>query len=125
MAQLGMPLYGCLTPDGSKNTEQAWLNPDAITRRVNFATALAAGRLPLARPAYDDVPLAMPAQAMMASSAMRPAPEPGWFTPPLAADALLDTLGESISERTRAMVAESDPPLRAALVLGSPDFMRR
>ncbi len=125
MAQLGMPLYGCLTPDGYKNTEQAWLNPDAITRRVNFATALAAGRLPLARPAYDDVPIAMPAQAMMASSAMRPAPEPGWFTPPLAADALLDTLGESISERTRAMVAESDPPLRAALVLGSPDFMRR
>ena len=48
--QLGMPLYGCQTPDGYKNTESAWLNPDAVTRRIAFATALASGRLPLARP---------------------------------------------------------------------------
>ncbi len=47
LTQLGMPLYGCPTPDGYKNTEEAWLNPDAITRRINFATALASGRLPL------------------------------------------------------------------------------
>jgi len=33
--------------DGYKNTEAAWLNPDALTRRINFATALASGRLPL------------------------------------------------------------------------------
>ena len=124
MAQLGMPLFGCLTPDGYKNTEQAWLNPDAITRRVSYATALAAGRLPLARPLEDAQAAATAAQTMDAARA-RAQPDPGWFTPPLAADALLDTLGESISERTRSMVAESEPPLRAALVLGSPDFMRR
>ena len=48
MSQLGMPLYGCQTPDGYKNTQDAWLNPDALTRRITFATALAAGKLPLA-----------------------------------------------------------------------------
>lgn len=91
--QLGMPLYGCPTPDGYKNTEDAWLNPDAIARRVNFATALASGRTPLS-------------------------------SRPLDADALLATLGDGISARTRAEIVRAEPGLRAALVLGSPDFMR-
>ena len=39
-----MPLYGCLTPDGYKNTEDAWLSPDATTRRISFAAALAQRR---------------------------------------------------------------------------------
>ena len=43
MDQLGMPLFGCLTPDGYKNTEDAWLSPDATTRRIRFATALVRG----------------------------------------------------------------------------------
>src|SRR5207248_161561 len=43
MDQLGMPLFGCLTPDGYKNTEDAWLSPDATTRRISFATALVRG----------------------------------------------------------------------------------
>ncbi|TAL23488.1 MAG: DUF1800 domain-containing protein [Aquabacterium sp.] len=90
--QLGMPLYGCQTPDGYKNTEAAWLNPDAIMRRVAFATALASGKLSGA--------------------------------PPVDADALLGTLGGGISARTRAEVVQADPKLQAALVLGSPDFMR-
>jgi uncharacterized protein (DUF1800 family) len=47
LQQLGMPIYGYLTPDGYKNTADVWLNPDAMTRRISFATALASGRLPL------------------------------------------------------------------------------
>ncbi len=94
LRQLGMPLYGCQTPDGYKDTEDAWLNPDAITRRIGFATALAAGRLPNAP------------------------------TEPVDPQTLLGTLGPGISGKTRAAVAEASPALRAALVLGSPDFMR-
>lgn len=41
LQQLGMPLYGCPTPDGYKNTEAAWLNPDALGRRLSLATGLA------------------------------------------------------------------------------------
>jgi uncharacterized protein (DUF1800 family) len=40
LQQLGMPLYGCQTPDGYKNTQAAWLNPDNVTRRLSFATSL-------------------------------------------------------------------------------------
>jgi uncharacterized protein (DUF1800 family) len=47
MATQGMPLYGCPTPDGYRNTEAAWLNPDGMTKRVNFATTLTSARLGL------------------------------------------------------------------------------
>jgi uncharacterized protein (DUF1800 family) len=96
MSQLGMPLYGCQTPDGYKNTQAAWLNPDALTRRIAFATALAQGRLPLA---------AAPA--------------------PLAPDLLQATLAGALSPRTLDTIARNPDSLRAAMVLGSPDFMQR
>jgi uncharacterized protein (DUF1800 family) len=90
MDQLGMPLFGCLTPDGYKNTEDAWLSPDATTRRISFAAALTRA-------------------------------SPG------AVDAarLEAIFGSTLSEGTRAAIEESPKGLRAALILGSPDFMHR
>ncbi|MEL6553446.1 MAG: DUF1800 domain-containing protein [Cyanobacteria bacterium J06621_11] len=38
--QLGMPLYRCRTPDGYAQVESAWLNPDALLRRISFARAV-------------------------------------------------------------------------------------
>ena len=124
--QLGMPLYGCQTPDGYKNTEAAWLNPDAITRRLNFATTFASGKLPFARP-MD----AADTDGVNKVALKRPVDGPfnarfnaAWTTPPVDAAALLAALGTGISARTRDAVSQSEPALRAALVLGSPDFMR-
>ncbi|CAN5352619.1 DUF1800 domain-containing protein [soil metagenome] len=37
----GQPLYACLTPDGYKNTKEAWLNPDGLLKRMDFAVRLA------------------------------------------------------------------------------------
>ncbi len=94
MRQLGMPLHGCQTPDGYKNTESAWLNPDALSRRIGFASALADGRLPQTPARLDAGQLGV-------------------------------TLGSGISARTQGVVAASSQNLRAALLLGSPDFMQR
>jgi len=128
LAQLGQPLYGCQTPDGWHDTEADWLNPNAITQRVNFATALASGRLPLQRADDPDAPAHAPGLKAMERQAekalARDQPVEG-STPPVDASALLETLGPAISDRTRAAVAAASPALRAALVLGSPDFMRR
>jgi len=101
MSQLGMPLYGCQTPDGYKNTQDAWLNPDALTRRIAFASALAGGKLPLAT---------VPADAPPA---------------PLDPVRLQATLAGSISPRTLGIVQRNPDNLRAAMLLGSPDFMQR
>jgi uncharacterized protein (DUF1800 family) len=148
MSQLGMPLYGCQTPDGYKNTQDAWLNPVALTRRITFATALGSGRVALASPPPD-------MQAMSASAALPPravalgeqAPPTGAVSPavpppnvtatvsaaamaaasaqqPVDAVRLAATLDGSISQRTRDAMAHNPPELRAAMLLGSPDFMQ-
>ncbi len=149
MTQLGMPLYGCQTPDGYKNTQEAWLNPDALTRRIAFATALGSGRLALA-----SAPVDLPQQAMSASAALparaaaqgdmtpmgavAPAANPPMVTNTVAAAAMANaaaaqpldpvrlqaTLDGSLSPRTLGLVAANPPDLRAAMLLGSPDFMQ-
>jgi uncharacterized protein (DUF1800 family) len=101
LAQEGMPLFGCLTPDGYKNTQDAWLNPDAMTLRLSFAAALGGGRLPL-NPGVTD-PEKPEQQAAELYATLR-----GMFTPQQAA------------------TIDSQPKeLRPALILGSPQFMYR
>jgi uncharacterized protein (DUF1800 family) len=135
LQQAGMPLYGCLTPDGYKNTEAAWLNPDALTRRIGFATALSSGRLPLstsnARPSELNPALSKQRERLALAGAMsssplnsQPSSAPVSITP-LDAKLLGITLGYPFSAKTQGAIATSPPQLRAALILGSPEFMRR
>jgi uncharacterized protein (DUF1800 family) len=135
LQQLGMPLYGCLTPDGYKNTADVWLNPDAITRRINFATTLASGRLPmpLATPAAIATQTVLTAEKSVGKSAQ---PSPGMSSPavmnrltlavkPVDPAQLSQTLGQSFSVKTQQAIAKSPANLQAALMLGSPEFMYR
>ncbi|MBW4595254.1 MAG: DUF1800 domain-containing protein [Brasilonema angustatum HA4187-MV1] len=105
LQQMGMPVYGCQTPDGYKNTQEAWLNPDAMTRRLGFATILANGRLRL-------------------SAGNQTQNEPS-LNQPVDALQLTSTLGNSFSQKTQRAIASTPPQLQAALILGSPEFMRR
>jgi uncharacterized protein (DUF1800 family) len=145
--QLGMPLYGCQTPDGYKNTQAAWLNPDALGRRVVFATMVGSGRLAAAAAARANSASAAPPARAAAAGERTPmgrvapsAPYPMMAdTPtaarmaaatPMPASAALDagrlqaTLDGTVSARTREIVARSPEQLRAAMLLGSPDFMQ-
>lgn len=45
LTQLSMPLYLCAAPTGYKNTQDAWLNPQAMLQRTSMATAIANGAL--------------------------------------------------------------------------------
>ena len=93
LQQSGMPLYRCVTPDGYKTTKSAWLNPDAMIKRINLATSIGVGRYPGAQPGYYDYRQALP------------------------------LLGTAVSKRTREAIESAPQPLRLALVLGSPEFM--
>ena len=90
--QLGMPLYGCVTPDGYKNTKDAWLDSDTMIRRSSLAVPLSGGLLGRGKP--------------------------------ISAEKLMATLGNNFSAQTRGVIAQSPPDLRAALIFGSPEFMR-
>jgi len=116
MARLGMPLYRCQTPDGYKNTEDAWLNPDATTLRINFATVFAGGHIPVASP---PPPIAEP--QLVADPPSVPIPKDD----PVDAVHLEQVLGSSLTGRTRDTIAEAPAELWAAMILGSPDFMKR
>ncbi len=129
LQQLGMPIYGCQTPDGYKNTQDAWLNPDAMTRRLSFATVLASGRVPVATASAKP---GMPVEvAGIGAGARNQEPATGLNSSlqtsvlPVDFSQLTATLGDRFSPQTHQAIAASPPPLRSALVLGSPEFMRR
>jgi uncharacterized protein (DUF1800 family) len=108
MARLGEPLYGCQTPDGYHDTEAAWLSPDASLQRIDFAVRFARGALPVSRPADAALAAVLPGRQR-----------------PVDAALLETVLGPILSASTESAVAAAPAALRAALILGSPDFMKR
>jgi uncharacterized protein (DUF1800 family) len=98
LALQGQPLYGCQTPDGYKNTESAWLNADAMIKRIQFATRLSQGKVGM-----DTVELALDAQQ------------------------LAQSLGPLISAHTQSVARshQQENSLAIALILAGPNMMRR
>ncbi len=108
LKQQGMSIYGCPTPNGYQNTQAAWLNPDSMTRRLNFATNLANGKLPISA-STTIAANSLPTSQMVAIDPVK----------------LAATLGNNFSANTQQAIAASDPKIRAALMLGSPEFMKK
>ncbi|MCW5822785.1 MAG: DUF1800 domain-containing protein [Cyanobacteria bacterium TGS_CYA1] len=94
LRQAGMPLYQCLTPDGYKNTQEAWLNPDNLVNRLNFATAFSAGRLRGMQPQTTRL------------------------------DLVAQSLPSKMSEKTNSAIKKAPKAMQLALILGSPEFMK-
>jgi uncharacterized protein (DUF1800 family) len=135
MQILGMPLYGCQTPNGYANTQDAWLNPDAMMTRLSFATALGSGNLPLENPPFEEnadgggavrrEPAVVPRNGGgKVNIKFDPGPHGPKMTPPDPAQ-LAATLGQYFSPATASAVEASPTQLRAPLILGSPEFMKR
>jgi uncharacterized protein (DUF1800 family) len=95
LSGFGMPLYGCQTPDGYKNTREAWLNENSTIQRINFASHIANGRGLSAKPQ------------------------------PINSANLDRAIGPYLSANTKTTIAASKVGLQSALMLGSPDFMYR
>jgi len=129
MNRMGMPLYGCQSPDGYKNTEDVWLNPDALAQRISFVSGVGLGRSPISTvidDALDSDPYAGGTSRNSAPADVPQQPVVSAVAPPLDVNAILATVGDQISAQTRARIAALGPsPYNAAQVLGSPDFMRR
>ena len=125
--QQGMPLYGCVTPDGFKNTQEAWLNPDSMMRRLSFATAFANGRLRLYSADDEASQTAAETDAPRTAATLRSPLEEVAFQPPRPLDpnALALAIGNRFSHQTVTAFRQAPPQLRAAMILGSPEFMMR
>ena len=112
LSKLGEEPYGCLTPDGYKNTIDAWLNSGATEQRLTFATALGSGKLQLVHVEHD------------ADGAVVKGRDDEKAVP-LDAAAIEATLAGNFSPTTLEAVNSADLPLKAAMILGSPEMMRR
>jgi uncharacterized protein (DUF1800 family) len=97
IADMGMPLYLQQPPTGYKDAAEAWVSTSALLARLNFATDLAAGRVP--------------GVTLDASG--------------LAADRLVPQGLSEQTRKTLAAEGELTPARMAGLVLGSPEFQRR
>ncbi|AIY40809.1 putative signal peptide protein [Collimonas arenae] len=110
--QLGQPMYGWLTPEGYKFSEEAWLNPDALLRRINFVNGLSNGKSPIARAETPPLPPGSPP----------PVPLP---TTPVDPQQLMQTLSPALAPHSLAAITAAPPNLQVGLILGGPDFMKR
>jgi uncharacterized protein (DUF1800 family) len=95
LIQMGMPVYGCPTPDGYKNTKEAWLNSDSMTRRVTWAIAISRNAFDLSK------------------------------NHKIESTRLAQNLGNNFSTHTKQVIEASQPKLRSALILASPEMMHR
>ena len=112
LKQMGEMPYDCLTPDGYKSTSDAWLSSGATADRLAFATALGIGNMQLIHP--GGTPNGQPANPAGDAQPV-----------PLDAAKIEATLGNEFSPNTLQAIASANPRLQAALVLGSPEMMRR
>jgi uncharacterized protein (DUF1800 family) len=103
LADLGMPLYLCQPPTGYDEAAERWVSSGALVARMNFALALAGGRMRGVR---------LPAE----SAGPGTAPE----------TSVRDALGGDLSSATRDTMARARSSEQAiALLLGSPEFQRQ
>lgn len=116
MNQQGMQLYGCETPNGYKYTQDAWLSPDGMTQRINFAMAVVANQLRIRQ---------IPSNP--ANSANNGTNSTNGNTPLINAETLAETLtptlGASLSDHTQSAILAAPQALRPSLILSSPEFM--
>jgi hypothetical protein len=101
-----------LTPDGYKNTEQAWLNPSGTEARLNFALALGSGHMPQIHIDHPDGGAAVKTKDEAPPQ-------------PLNVGQIESTLTGQLSTNSLNAIANAAPPLQAALALGAPEMMRR
>jgi uncharacterized protein (DUF1800 family) len=81
LRQMGMPVYGCVTPNGYSWQSDTWVSTGALVDRMNFALSLAANRLPGITVAWAAQPndttgvTSTPTAAITQSSVDPPSPE--------------------------------------------------
>lgn len=108
MAEMGEILYHCLQPNGYPDTAESWINTNSLLKRLNFATAIAAGRVPGVRVDLEAAEqlfeeLGLPDPTLSQSRQTR------------------ELLGDSQGTRS----APSSRVVSAAFKLGSPQFQKR
>jgi uncharacterized protein (DUF1800 family) len=151
LMDLGEPLYGFQAPTGYPDTAADWVNSGALLKRMNFAIALAANRIPGTRIDLAQLGATDAGAGLLESGLSRWLGEAATaatreglsarLRQPLPEASLADASGMDAmfgsderavggltrGQRVRLQEASGDPQRIqvAALILGSPDFQRQ
>ena len=152
--EMGMPLYGCVTPNGYSWMSETWVSTNALVNRMNFALSLAANRLPGISIAWDPTESVNNDTAMLEANPTAPDPqmEESRLESFLVSGGVSDSTRMAVLQqfeqqsnqnqngasampvaamdrqkfRTRAVTdSERQDQVLAGLLLGSPEFQRR
>ncbi|HEX9501805.1 MAG TPA: DUF1800 domain-containing protein [Thermoanaerobaculia bacterium] len=116
LQQIGEPLYGAQPPTGYSDRADVWINTGALMNRLNFALALAANKLPgVHSDVVSMIPSSEAADAAQSVDALAAALIGGDLSGPTRA-----TIKSRIVERDNTQI-----PMVAGLILGSPEFQRQ
>lgn len=151
--EMGMPIYGCVTPNGYSWTSDTWVSTNALVNRMNFALSLAANRFPGITITWNPQPAIADSPRPDTPVSSDPQAEESGLEALLLAGGVSDTTrtavlqqfeqqqkndGQSFSLLTPAAAAdrprfrqrtatsiERQDQILAGLLLGSPEFQRR
>ena len=146
--EMGMPLYGCVTPNGYSWMAETWVSTNALVNRMNFALSIAANRLPGITIVWDPTQSAENNTAMLERNPDAPDPysEESRLELVLIAAGVSDTTRAAVLQQFQAQSEAAAIPLTtdrpkfharvvsererqdellAGLLLGSPEFQRR
>jgi uncharacterized protein (DUF1800 family) len=127
-AEIGEGFYEAIPPTGHPDRAEAWVNPGTLLARLNFALALAEGRLPGVRVDLDGLVRGAdrgePEAVLAALLAALLHGEAGAATREVLAAqlALPEITRRTLDDRGRP---DTDVAKLTALVLGAPEFQRR
>jgi uncharacterized protein (DUF1800 family) len=113
IAEMGEPLYLCQPPTGYGDVAEAWVGSGALLARLNFALALAQGRLAGTSVDPRGLPAAGPPRQVQNGAFLL-----------VGTDVSSETLA-TISKRMADDAGGSPQALMAGLLLGSPEFQRQ
>lgn len=115
LKQMGLMPYGWETPDGYPLAGSDWLNPDAMTLRLNYATALGGGYLPFDQDTASNIEGLKELRKLIIAGKRKP------VMPAPSVDKLLQAV--RLDDETLTKVKAAPAPLQPALILGSPAMM--
>jgi len=128
--RMGMPLYGAQSPTGYKTDSETWVNSSALLNRMNFALALATGKLPGITMSPDLLLTGAntgASHSSLSAEGANPAEALTQIEASLLDGDVSSHTNDVILQRVSSLPGQRSPsiPLITGLLLGSPEFQRK
>jgi uncharacterized protein (DUF1800 family) len=125
IARMGQPMFQYQAPTGFPDRASTWINSGSLLARINFATALAANRIPGTQVVLDDGNAGKGIESETQFIQQLSVRLIGGTVSPQTSAAMLAELKQDPSADKPPENAEREVAVATGLLLASPEFQRR